>query len=196
MNKYLIGVGAIVLAVVLFFAGRGTVTQKLGSYSPITDGGFITQTNPAGVNVLTASTVVGNITSCGTTGYYNATGTATLTAAQFLSVCNFLIATSSANVTTTLPAATTTYLAANSPAFGGYQVQIITNDSTNTASFVAGTGMTFKCETQAVGTDTLAVGAQCTSTNVTVSPTSTVSAIGYWDNTSSSFVVMWGNQWH
>lgn len=194
MNKT--SVTALVVAAIALVIGVFSFSSvpKLGSYSPVTAGGFVTQTNLAGVNVLTALTVAGNITNCGTTGYYNATGTATLTAAQFLSVCNFLIATSSANVTTTFPAATTTYLAANSPAFGGYQIQMITNDSTNTATFVPGTGMAFKCETQGVGTTTVVGG--CTSNLVTLSATSTASAIGYWDNASSSFVIMWGNQWH
>lgn len=195
MNKKS-GILLAIVAVAVVIAGFSfsSFSHRLGSYSPITDGGFITQTNPAGFNVLTALTVAGNITSCGTTGYFTTTSTQTLTAGQFLSICNDLITGTSANVTTTFPAATTTYATAGSPAFGGYQLQIVTNNSTNTATFVPGTGMTFRCETNGVGTTTVIGG--CASTLVTLNPTSTVLAYGYWDTASSSFVILWGNEYH
>ena len=200
--KYLkdIVIGAVALLALVFgvasYAGHG---QKLGSYNPIGTQGITTTGNilslgSAAINEFVGLTIIGNETNCGTSGYFTTTSTQTLTSAQFLSVCNDLITGTTGNVTTTFPAATSTYLVAGSPAFGGYQIQLVTNDSTNTATFVPGTGMTFKCETNGVGTTTIIGG--CASNLVTVSATSTVFAIGYWDNASSSFVVQWGNQYH
>lgn len=152
------------------------------------------QTNPAALNVLTGQLVAGNITNCGTTGYSQITASTTLTPAQFLATCNELIIGTTGPTTITLPVATTTYLAAGSPTFGGYQVQLITNDSTSSVTFTAGVGMAFKCETQGIGTTTVIGG--CTSSSLTLNATSTAFADGYWDNSSSSFVILWGNEFH
>lgn len=191
MKKYLIigAVAVVAVVVVAFFGFRSA--PKLGSY--YSSVGAIFQTDPTFVNVLSGLTVVGNLTQ-GSQGFTTSTTSTTLTPTQFLAISNYLISNTTANVTTTLPAATSTWAAAGSPAYGGWQMQFVTNDSTNTATFVPGTGMTFKCETNGVGTTT--VTGTCTSTLVTLNATSTVTTFGYWDNASSSFVVVWGNEYH
>ena len=107
MKKYLIGLLiAIVVAAGLYLAFHKQA--KLGSY--YSSVGAIVQTDPTFVNVLSGTLVIGNGTNCGNSGnIFTTTSSITLTPAQFLSVCNQLITGSSGNVTTTFPAATSTY---------------------------------------------------------------------------------------
>ena len=120
----------------------------------------------------------------------------TFTGSQLSAITNQVWQNTNAIATATLPAATTTYLAFGNPNLGEQFAFQVTNDSTNTINYVAGTNVSFKCETQGVGTDTLASSATCSSSQVSISATSTVGAQIYWDTASSSEVILWGNQWH
>lgn len=120
-----------------------------------------------------------------------------LTAAQFCATSNQEWLSSGAAVeTSTLPAATSTWVACGSPALGAINTNFISNEGTSSVNVVAGTGMTFMCETQGVGTTTLATGVQCTSSQVTVNANSNVEVQGFWNTASSSMQIMWGNEYH
>ena len=172
MNKYLIGIGAIaVLALGLFvgYALHPVSSPSLGSFIP----------NPA------------SPTAAGFSGVY-ATSTA-LTPAQY-AYQNILVNNTTALATGTLPAATTTYASYGSANFGVPFPTVITNDSTNTFNLVAGTGDTFLCETQGVGTTTVLGG--CTASQLSVNPTSTLSLQSYFDAASGTMKILVGNMNH
>lgn len=117
----------------------------------------------------------------------------TITPTQFCQTASQIFQNTTALATETLPAATSTWLACGSPAFGAWSTQIIVNNSTNTVNIVAGTGSTFQCETQGVGTTTIVGG--CTATQISIPATSTVAVFGYWI-TSSTQYIDWGNMYH
>ncbi len=121
--------------------------------------------------------------------------TSTLTGAQFCGTTNLRVLNTTATITLTTPAATSSWVACGSPTgYGGWQEQIITNDSTNSVVFAAGTGVKFLCNTTGVGTTTVLGG--CTSSTVTVNATSTAKTWGFWDAASSSLYIQWGSQYH
>lgn len=135
----------------------------------------------------------------GASGFSQTFNTSTvLTAAQFCSTTNQRFVggpTSGAVMTSTLPSATSTWqLCGNAGGFGAWNYNLITNDSTSTINMVAGPGQIFQCETNGVGTTTVVGG--CTNSFVSINPSSTVQVTGYWDAGSSTFHMLWGNQFH
>ena len=178
------------------FAGSG-VTTKVG-YA-ITSGDDSTSTQfiiGSGLTPAGYPTILGGNIVQGAGGYGAAiTTSTTLTAGQFCGTTAILIQGTTANITTTFPAVTSTYPICGG-ASGAFQFQLVDDNSTNTATFVPGTGMTFQCETQGVGTTTVIGGCvDGTSGSVTVNATSSVQATGYYTS-SSTFTLMWGNEWH
>jgi len=128
-------------------------------------------------------------------GYSLTVNTSTaLTAAQFCGTTHFQVLGTSALATTTLPAATSTYNVCGANAgLGSYSTQLISNNSTNTANFVAGTGTTFRCADIGVGTTTNS--GVCTASQVSLTTSSDVFATGYWTGTSTQIIV-WSTQSH
>lgn len=193
------GVGALVVLIALLLipgAGQGSKLGNATASFQEADLGFYIGSQPFGLN--TGGTYVtgffGDLVQ-GAGGFSLTISTSTtLTPAQFCAQTNVRYLNSTASVTTTFPAATSTWLACGSGAYGGWENQIVTNDSTNTAVFVAGTGMTFQCETTGPGTTTVLGG--CTSSTVSINATSTAFVSGYWDGASSTFVMVWGNEFH
>ncbi len=179
-----VGVVALVAA---GFAVLKPAEVKLGSY---TNGGVIN--GNTFVNYLVQGIL--GFANNGLSPVINTT--TTLTAAQFCAVTNEEIVNTTGTVTVTLPSATSSYLACTGGfgAFGAWNQNLITNISTNTAIIAAGPGMTFKCETQGVGTTTVIGG--CTQSQVSIPASTTAQATGYWDTASSSMKVMWGNMWY
>lgn len=154
----------------------------------------ITQNGTTSVNVLNGITTM-NESIVGNQGFNGPfTTSTTLTPAQFCGTTNEQWLGTSAAATATLPAATSSFVACGSPANGAWNGNWITNDSTNTLTVVAGTGMTFKCETQGVGTTTVIGG--CTSSQISIPATSTVQVTGFWDAGSSTFYLNFGNMFH
>ena len=185
MNKFYQLVGGAVLLIAVSVGISYVIAPKssprLGSY---TNGG-----------VINGNAQFNNVT-LGVTGFTNSFSTSTtLTPAQFCATTNEQWINTTALATATLPAATSTYLACTGGfgANGAWQDQFVTNDSTNTVNIVAGTGMTFKCETQGVGTTTVVGG--CTSSQISISSGTVVSASGFWDNGSGTMYINWGNEW-
>ncbi len=94
------------------------------------------------------------------------TASATYTAAQFCSGANIDIpVTVTSGITITLPAATSTYLACGSPAFGSGSTQYIVNESSVTVTIATttgvvqpGTGMRFLIASTTPGTGTSGQG--------------------------------------
>lgn len=170
MNKTLIGIGVLVVAVALFFVGRVTVpSQTFGSYTPPIQSG---------------------------SGFSQSVSTSTAFAASsFCTPTNIQFIGTSALATGTYPAATSSYASCASPALGASVEGLFVNDSTNTVNLIAGTGTSFKCETSDVGTSTISSGA-CTSSQVTIPATSTMYFSQYFDSSSSTLVVDVGNTWH
>jgi hypothetical protein len=113
----------------------------------------------------------------------------TLTPGQFCGTTSVHITNTTAAITLTLPAATTTYVACGSPAPGAYSQELLVNDSTNTVTVAAGTGMTLMNQTQGPGTTTIAGVIN------TIPATSTELVTGIWAS-SSSFYVMNGDIFH
>lgn len=162
--------------------------------------GNLVDTVTTAVHVLLGSLITNSLTQ-GAQGFSNTFSTSTaITAAQFCATTNMKFlgsAQSGAVMTSTLPSATSSWVACGSPAgFGGWQGQILTNDSTSTINIVAGPGMTFMCETQGVGTTTLSAGVQCTASQITLNATSTIQSTGFWDAASGTMKIMWGNEYH
>jgi hypothetical protein len=186
MNKFyqLVG-GAILLVAVsvgISYAIAPKSSPSLGSY---TNGG-----------VVNGNAQLNNVTF-GSLGFSNTFSTSTaLSAAQFCGTTNERWIGTTALATATLPSATSTYLACTGGfgALGGWQNQLITNDSTNTVNFVAGPGMSFLCETNGVGTTTIVGG--CTQSQVSVNASSVVATGGFWDAGSSTMYITWGNEWY
>lgn len=117
-----------------------------------------------------------------------------LTAGQVCGTNHLRYLGSTALVTTTFPSALAIYNACGSQgAFGSYNGNLITNDSSNTVDFVAGSGIKFECETNGVGTSTIIGG--CTNNQVSLLASDTVQSTGYWDNSSSILDILWGNNW-
>jgi hypothetical protein len=175
---------------------NSTTTQVL---SFVSTGNILTVGVAGGVDVLApGGTVVTNEVINGAAGFNGPFSTSTaLTAAQFCGTTNELWANTTAVATATLPSATSTWaLCGSGASFGSWNNNLITNDSTNTINIVAGAGMAFRCETQGVGTDTYAGGVLCTASQVSLLATSTLQVSGYWDNSSSSMVLMFGNMFH
>lgn len=170
MKNYFLGAGAVVLAVLLFFAGQltgqKTTINSLGGYNSST------QFSSGFTSSFTTSTVISAATFCGPTN------------TQWTAIINV-------SATATLPAATTTYAACNNPQLGAVVAGQVTNDSTNTVTYVAGTGQNFKCETQGVGTSTVVGG--CTSSTFAVPSSTTVLFSSYFDTASSVQKITVGN---
>lgn len=156
--------------------------------------GPIIQTVTTYVNIM--YNLVTNTFTQGASGFSQTFATSTtLTGAQFCATTNQRWLNTTAAATATMPAATSSWIACGSPAgYGGWQNQWITNDSTNTVTYVAGTGVKFLCETNGVGTTTVLGG--CTSSTVAINATSSVQTSGYWDAASSSLYITWGNMFH
>lgn len=171
MNKFLIGAGAVVVAIALFFLGHTLAPEKtpsLGSYTP---------------------------SGQSSSGFSQSISTSTSLAAN--SLCNptniqFLGTTALA--TATIAAATSSYSACASPAFGFSSEGLFVNDSTNTVNLVAGTGVAFLCETNDVGTST--ISGVCTASQVSIPATSTMYFSSYFDSSSSTQKIIVGNTWH
>jgi len=171
MKNYLIGAGVLVVAVALFFVGRVTApSQPLGGYNP------------------PAQSYAGFSQSLSTSSV--------LAATSFCSPTNIQYLGSSALVTSTLPAATSTYAAcANFVNFGASVQGKIVNDSTNTVAFATATGDVFKCETVAAGTSTVGTGGTCTSSAFTLLASSTIDYSIFFDSSSSTLVFLVGNNY-
>lgn len=195
MKKYLIGIGvvavlALVLSVLPYAAPKPV--QKFGSYEAA--GIAIVQSfNLAGFNLLTGTTAVNSLVQA-VYGFSAVRSTSTAyTGAQFIATTNEEWLGTSAVATATLPTANAAYLAAGSPSFGSWESQVITNNSTNTVNEVAGAGMTFKCETNGVGTTTVTGG--CAGNILSIPASTTVFVSGYWE-TSSTMKLLWGNMFY
>ena len=132
----------------------------------------------------------------GSSGFSGSYSTSTaLTASQFCASTNDLWTGTSALATATLPSSQSAYAQCGSDAsFGSWHGGLVTNDSTNTVNYVAGASTTFRCETSGIGTTTVIGG--CTSSQVSLNATSTAQVSWYWDNSSSSLVILWGNMFH
>lgn len=122
-----------------------------------------------------------------------ATSTA-LTPAQFCATTNQRWLGTSGTATETLPAATSSWLACGAGAFGAWNANWVTNDSTNTVNVVAGPGMKFKCESNGVGTTTIVGG--CTVSQVSLPASTTVDVNGFWDGASNTMYINWGNMYY
>ena len=185
MKNYLIGAAVAVVAVLLFLGGRYTAPSSvnLGSYY---NGGTAPNANvPFLVNDMVQGSLGWSFTINSSTAF---------SAGQFCSTGALLVVSSSASVTSTLPAATSTYaLCGQYAGLGAFSQQLIDNESTNTVNVVAGTGTTFRCETQGVGTTSVVGG--CTASQVSINPTSTAWVTGFWTN-SSTQVLIFGNEYH
>lgn len=170
MKNYLIGAVAVVALVASFFTGQAFAPNKLGSYTPPV------QSSSGFSQTISTST--------------------TFAASSFCTPTNIQFLGSSALVTSTLPAATSTYAACTNLANLGASVggQFM-NDSTNTVAFAVGTGDVFKCETQAVGTSTIASGGTCTASAFTLLASSTVNYTLFFDSASSTLVFLVGNNY-
>ena len=188
MKNILYSVGAVVVSVGLSFVLFGhQIEQKLGSY---TNGG-----------VINGNAIVNDFVQ-GSAGFTNngltpqITATTTVTPAQFCNTTNEQIANTTSSITVTLPAATSSYLTCTGGfgQFGSWGPEFVTNDSTNSVTFVPGTGMKFLCETQGLGTTTVVGG--CTSSSVVLNATSSAQTNGYWDGSSSTLYITWGNEFH
>lgn len=167
MNKYLIGAIAVVALVAAFFGGQATAPKSLGSYVPPTQSyqGF------------TQSISVSS----------------TLPVTSFCSPSNIQIIGGAA-VTLTVPTATSMFAAC--PGLNNFGASVtgnIVNDSTNTATFAAGTGDVYKCETIGAGSST--VQGTCTATGFTLLASSTVNYQVSFDSASSTFIFMVGNNY-
>lgn len=162
------------------YSAATTLIDSVGNWV-----GNIVQSSSTGVAVLN-DVVQGSFSST------NSTST-TLTPAQFCANTNQRWLGTTALATATLPAATSSFAVCGG-SFGAWNLNLVTNDSTNTVDVVAGTGMTFRCETNGVGTTTIIGG--CTSSLVAINPTSTVQFMGYWDGASSTMTILVGNEWH
>lgn len=187
----------LVLLAVLFIPH--TSSGKLGNSTASlqeADGGFYIGTQPIALNTGANYPTLFTSSIVNSAGGFTATiSTSTaLTAAQFCATANIRFLGSNASVTSTFPSATSTFVACGSGALGGWETQLVTNDSTNTVNFVPGAGMTFLCETQGVGTTTVVGG--CTSSTVAINSASVVLATGFWDSGSSTMYIMWGNLFH
>lgn len=167
MNKTLIGVGIVVIALGAFFGGRALAPEvKLGSYIP---------------PVQSASGFSQSISVSSTLG-----------ATSFCEPTNIQFLGSTGATTSTLPAATSTYAScANLVNFGASVNGSIVNDSTNTANFTVGTGDVVKCETNGVGTST--VSGTCTATGFQILASSTINYFTFFDSTSSIEIFLVGN---
>lgn len=170
MNKT--SVTSLVVAVIaILVAGFSFLTPasvKLGSYTPSvqSSGGFTQSLSTS--TALTLSCTPTNIQWIGT----------------------------SALATGTIVAATTTFAACpNINNFGTSVTGKIVNDSTNTIAYVGGTGVIFKCETQAVGTSTIGAGGTCTATGFTLLASSTIDYSYLFDGSSSTLIVDAGNNY-
>ena len=146
--------------------------SQFAPYPAVVVGDFVLAANGYGATITTSTALTPTQYCQATVQYYN-----NLTA----------------TVTTTLPSATSTYLACGNPSFGAYSPEVIINDSTNTVNFVAGTGDIFRCETNGVGTSTITGG--CTSSQVSVLGSTTVQVFGYWTSSSTNYIE-WGNNFH
>lgn len=191
-------VALVALVVALLVPGTGSGT-KLGNATASfqeADLGFYIGATPIALNTGASYPTVfaGDvITAAGGFSSSLATST-TLTPAQFCAVTNQQWNNIPATATDTLPSATSTYVACGSPSFGAINsFNQITNDSTNTLNIVAGTGMTFKCETQGVGTTTVIGG--CTSSQVSIPSSSTAVFAGWWEASGTMFLDV-GNSYH
>lgn len=169
MNKYIIP-AVIVLAVIgTFFIVRATEpSPSLGSYTPPG------QSSSGFSQTLSTSSV--------------------LSASSFCTPNNIQFLGTNTVVTTTLAAATSSFAACNSPAFGFSSEGLFVNDSTNTVNIVAGTGVSFQCETNDVGTST--ISGVCTVSQVLLPATSTMYFSSYFDSSSSTQKIIVGNTWH
>lgn len=194
MKKYLEYAGIVILAVVLavyifdrpgkFGASTGlsslllSPSASLGDTYGIRIGATTTedmngnlvapilQTNPAALNIMLGANLFGDVVQ-GANGFSLSMSTSTtITPTQFCSFTSQIASNTVANVSTTLPAATTTYLACGSPAFGAWSQQIIANESTNTLSLVAGSGTTIRYTNGA---------------STTLAASSTWFATGFWE---------------
>lgn len=176
------------------FAGSFVSTKSGYAITNSDDSGFTPFIFGIGGNPgLYPSIIAGDFVQ-GANGYGATISTSTtITAAQFCSATSLYYNNLTALVTTTLPAATSSYLACGNPAFGGWSTQLLINDSTNTVNFVPGTGQTFRCETNGVGTST--VSGPCTASSVSLLGSSTVTVAGYWTSSSSQYLI-WGNNFH
>lgn len=146
----------------------------------ISNTGALTLTNSTAVNVIGGTLVANNFIQ-GSAGWSQTiSATTTLTAPQFCSAASVLVKNTTGSITITLPAATTTYVTCGSSLFGTWSTQLIANESSNTVSFVGGTGTTIRT---ASGT-TASLGAS-----------STMLVSGYW-LTSSTLIIADGVPMH
>lgn len=190
MKNTILTIAASVIAVFLvgftgYHLAPQSVQQKLGSY--YSSVGAIFQTDPTFVNVLSGTTVTSQLIE-GSQGFQIFSTSTALTTQQLLTTSNEQWINTTAVATATLPAATTTWLAAGSPAYGSWNANWVTNNSTNTVNTVAGAGMVFKC---ANGTSTI-VGVSCSPTVFSLPASTTVWVQGFWI-TSSTFWINWGS---
>lgn len=204
INKIYLGLGILVVVGIGAFYALHKPTQKLlggafsQSYVPTDASGnglWATNFTVAQSLIDAGGSLAANLFDQGINGFNGPFSTSSaLTAAQFCSTTNQLWSGTSALATSTLPSATSTYaLCGSNAAFGAWNVNFITNNSTNTVNIVAGPGTTFLCETQGVGTSTIVGG--CSTSQVSVLASTTAQAIGYWDGSSSSLYILWGNSW-
>ena len=171
MKNYLISIGAVILAVGIFFAGQVLAPKPvnpLGGYNPPT------QSYAGFIHSFSTSTAIATT--------------------DFCSSANVQWLGTSALATGTLPAATTTFAAC--PGLNNLGASVsgnIINDSTNTVAYSPGTGDVFKCETSGAGTST--VLGTCTASTFTILASSTVNYQVFFDNSSSSLVFLVGNNY-
>jgi len=177
------------------FGGSGVAT-KIGFAITSSDNSTTTQfVVPTGSTAAPFPTILAGDFVQGASGFSpTLTTTTALTAVQFCGTTNFYVPALGSSATMTLPSATSTYAVCGGSTYGGWQNQVITNDSTNSVVFAAGTGVTFKCETQGVGTTSVVGG--CTASSVTLNATSVAYSSGFWDNSSATLYILWGNEFH
>ena len=126
-------------------------------------------------------------------GFIHSLSTSTnLATTDFCSSANTQWLGTTAAVTGTVPAATSTFAQCGF-FFGESIAGNIMNDSTNTVTYQGGTGDVFKCETQGAGTST--VQGTCTATGFTILASSTVNYQIFFDSSSSSLVFLVGNNY-
>ena len=116
-----------------------------------------------------------------------------LSTATFCNPSNVQYLGSAAAVTSTMPAATTTFAACGAVQnFGAQVLSTFTNDSTNTVALIPGTGVTIKCPSAGGTTSTLSAGI-CASNLLTIAPSTTVQYGIYFDTNSSTLKVFIDN---
>ncbi len=172
MKNYIyVALGAVIVSAGLLFAGYSLAPKsevKLGSYNPPVQsaGGFAASYSTSTAYTLPCSAQ--NIQWLGT----------------------------AALATVTINAATTTFAACpNLANLGTSVLGKIVNDSTNTVAYVGGTGVSFKCETQAAGTSTVGAGGTCTSSTFTILASSTLDYSYLFDAQSSTLILDVGNNY-